>query len=123
MYVLSICLSDIPKEKIQVSEKNGKMYVNVIVTDRREPDKFGNDATVYMSQTKEEREAKADKEYIGQGQKKDDFKTVQGDHPFAQTTPTGGANDTGQQGDNSGKAKEDKTAEAQLAANSTDPPF
>lgn len=64
---ISICLSDIPKDKLKKAATNGKIYVNLIVAERREPDQFGNDLTVYVDQTKEEREAKTDKAYIGAG--------------------------------------------------------
>jgi len=63
---ISICLSDIPREKLKKAT-NGKIYVNLIVAERREPDQYGNDLTVYVDQTKEEREAKTDKAYVGAG--------------------------------------------------------
>lgn len=62
----SICLSDIPKEKIKAAS-NGKKYLNICIAERREPDQYGNTHTIYCSQEKEEREAKADKKYIGSG--------------------------------------------------------
>ncbi|EJW97740.1 hypothetical protein EVA_14146 [gut metagenome] len=37
----SICLSDIPKELIQVG-KNGKKYLNIYVNARREPSQWGH---------------------------------------------------------------------------------
>lgn len=61
-----ICLSDIPKDKIKRAE-NGKCYLNIQVAQRREVDHYGNTHTIYISQTKEEREAKENKTYIGQG--------------------------------------------------------
>lgn len=61
----SICLSDIPADKITVSEKNGKKYLNVNVWINDQPDSYGNIASVSVSQTKEEREAKVKKTYIG----------------------------------------------------------
>lgn len=63
---VSICVSDIPKERIKQAE-NGKKYINITVASRREADKFGNTHTVFMSQTKEEREAKEGRTYIGNG--------------------------------------------------------
>lgn len=63
---ISICLSDLPKEKMKRAP-NGKVYVNLIVAERREPDQYGNDITVYVDQTKEEREAKAERTYVGAG--------------------------------------------------------
>ena len=68
MYQISLCLSDLPKDKMK-KPANGKVYINLIVADRREPDQYGNDLTVFVSQSKEEREAKADKIYCGQGKK------------------------------------------------------
>jgi hypothetical protein len=51
---ISICLSDIPREKLKKAT-NGKIYVNLIVAERHKPDQFSNDLTVYVDQTKEER--------------------------------------------------------------------
>ncbi len=67
MINLSICLSDLPKEKITTSGKNGKKYLSIIVDERKEKDQYGNTHTVYVSQTKEEREAKQPKTYVGNG--------------------------------------------------------
>lgn len=64
---LSICLSDIPKDRMQKSEKNGKVYTNISVARRREVDQYGKTHTVYMNQSKEERDARADKIYVGNG--------------------------------------------------------
>jgi ACT domain-containing protein len=61
----SICLTDIPKEKITVSEKNGKKYLNIVIWINDEPDKYGNDASIQVSQLKEERESKQKAVYIG----------------------------------------------------------
>lgn len=62
----SICLSDILKEKIKVG-KDGRKYLNICIAERREPDMYGNTHTIYVSQTKEERDAKTEKCYIGSG--------------------------------------------------------
>ena len=43
---VSICLSDIPKEHIKKSDKNGKSYVNLIVGKLRESDGYGNTHSV-----------------------------------------------------------------------------
>jgi RNA recognition motif-containing protein len=61
----SICLSDIPKEKITTSEKNGKKYLNISVWINDEPDQYNNNGSIQVSQTKEEREAQSKKLYIG----------------------------------------------------------
>lgn len=66
MIILDICLSDIPKERITAA-KNGKKYCRMIVTEMRQPDNYGNSHTVYMGQSKEEREAKQPKVYVGKG--------------------------------------------------------
>lgn len=63
----SICLSNIPKDEHIKLGKDGKKYLNICIAERREPDKHGNTHTIYVSQTKEEREAKTDKKYIGSG--------------------------------------------------------
>lgn len=62
----SLCLSDIPKDKIRQG-KNGKLYLSITVAERREADSYGNTHTVYINQTKEERERKDKRQYIGQG--------------------------------------------------------
>ena len=63
---LSICLSDIPKDRIKLAD-NGKKYLNITVQDLREADEYGNTHSVYATQTKEEREAKEKRTYIGRG--------------------------------------------------------
>lgn len=66
MITLSICLSDLPKEKIQTAN-NGKKYINLVVDKRKDEGKYGETHTLYVSQSKEEREAKNDKKYVGSG--------------------------------------------------------
>lgn len=63
---IGICLSDIPKEKMKKAE-NGKLYVNLSVARRKEVDQYGQTHTVFVSQTKEERDAKADRSFVGSG--------------------------------------------------------
>lgn len=77
---ISICLSDIPKEAI-TEATNKKKYLSIIVDKRKETDKYGNDLTVYISQSEEERKAKKDKRYIGNG------KTVTFNKPTPEATP------------------------------------
>jgi len=67
MELISICLSDIPKSRIKKSETNGKFYVNLVVSERKERDQFDNDLAISMSKTKEEREEKADTIWVGSG--------------------------------------------------------
>ena len=64
---ISICLSDLPKESITTFEKNGKKYINLVVDEKKEPGQYGKTHSVYVSQSKEEREAKTAKVYVGHG--------------------------------------------------------
>ena len=59
----SINLNAIPKEKIFVGKK-GK-YQPITITLNDELDQFGNQGPVVVEQTKEERDAKAPKTYLG----------------------------------------------------------
>ena len=59
----SINLNDIPKDKIYVGKK-GK-YLPITITLNDELDQFGNQGPVVVEQTKEERDAKAAKTYLG----------------------------------------------------------
>ena len=59
----SINLNDIPKDKIYVGKK-GK-YLPITITLNDELDQFGNQGPVVVEQTKEEREAKTPKTYLG----------------------------------------------------------
>ncbi len=59
----SINLNDIPKDKIIIGKK-GK-YIPITITLNDEVDQFGNQGPVIADQTKEEREAKVAKTYLG----------------------------------------------------------
>ena len=59
----SINLNEIPKDKIYVGKK-GK-YLPITITLNDELDQFGNQGPVVVEQTKEERDAKAAKTYLG----------------------------------------------------------
>ena len=59
----SINLNEIPKDKIYVGKK-GK-YLPITITLNDEVDQFGNQGPVVIAQTKEEREAKVAKTYLG----------------------------------------------------------
>lgn len=68
---LSICVSDIPKDRL-LKHENGKVYMNLSTWDNDEPDKFGNDFSISMSPTKEEIEKrkageKVDRIFVGNG--------------------------------------------------------
>ena len=65
LYNGSICLSDIPKDKITTSEKNGKKYLNFNLWVNDEKDQYGNIGSINVSQTKDERLAKVPKVYFG----------------------------------------------------------
>lgn len=68
MVVINVCLSDIPGDKIFVSEKTGKEYVSLVVdSNYNGVDNYGNSHNVSISQSKEEREAKVKKIYVGNG--------------------------------------------------------
>lgn len=59
----SIDLNKIPKDKIIVGKK-GK-YLPMTVTINDEVDQYGNQGPVIVEQSKEDREAKVDKVYLG----------------------------------------------------------
>jgi hypothetical protein len=64
LYKLSICLSDIPKEALKVaSNGNAYCYCDLWIND--EKNQYGNIGTISITQTKEMRETKSPKEYIG----------------------------------------------------------
>ena len=59
----SIDLTKIPKDKI-IEGKKGK-YLPITITLNDELDQFGNSGPIVVQQSKEEREAKAAKVYLG----------------------------------------------------------
>lgn len=59
----SINLNNIDKSKI-INGKKGK-YLPITITLNDEVDQFGNNGPVIVAQTKEEREAKTEKVYLG----------------------------------------------------------
>ena len=59
----SIDLNKIPKDKIYIGKK-GK-YLPITITINDENDQFGNQGPVVVEQSKEEREAKSPKTYLG----------------------------------------------------------
>ena len=59
----SIDLTKIPKDKI-IEGKKGK-YLPITITINDELDNFGNNGPVVVQQTKDERDAKVDKVYLG----------------------------------------------------------
>ena len=59
----SLNLSEIPKDKVIVGKK-GK-YLPITITLNDELDQFGNNGPVVVQQSKEERDAKSEKVYLG----------------------------------------------------------
>ncbi len=59
----SIDLTKIPKDKI-INGKKGK-YLPITITINDELDNYGNNGPVTVQQTKEERDAKVEKVYLG----------------------------------------------------------
>lgn len=59
----SINLAAVPKEKI-INGKKGK-YLPITITLNDEVDPYGNQGPIIVDQSKEEREAKAEKTYLG----------------------------------------------------------
>jgi len=85
----SINLSAIPKDKI-IDGKKGK-YLPITITINNEVDQFGNQGPVIVSQTKEERDAKSEKVYLGNAQ------VVWTDGQFPQPAPREGQTSQPQQ--------------------------
>jgi len=80
----SLDLTKIEKSKI-IKGKKGS-YINVTMFINDEEDQYGNNASIIMSQTKEEREAKTPRVYLGNG------KTVGNNQPKAEESVIDGLN-------------------------------
>ena len=61
----SLRVDQLPKEKF-IAGKDGAVYVNLTMSVNDET-RFGNNTGIYVSQTQEEREAKKQKAYLGNG--------------------------------------------------------
>jgi hypothetical protein len=61
----SIRVDKLPKEKF-IAGKDGAVYLNLTMSVNDET-RFGNNASIYISQTKEENEAKKQRNYVGNG--------------------------------------------------------
>ena len=61
----SLRVDKLPKEKF-VAGKDGAVYINLTMSINDET-KFGNNAAVFVSQTKEENQEKKPKNYLGNG--------------------------------------------------------
>ena len=64
LYSGSICVSEIPKDKLTTA-KNGKLYINLDIWVNDTPDQYENIGSISVRQSKEEREAKSKKIYLG----------------------------------------------------------
>lgn len=62
----SICLDQIDESKVTIAQ-NGKRYLNISIVVNDKLDKFGKHVELSHSQTKEERDSKAKKKYLGSG--------------------------------------------------------
>lgn len=62
----SIDLNKIDKSRV-INGKNGAQYYNVVIILNDSVDQFNNDVSIQEGQTKEEREAKKPKKFIGNG--------------------------------------------------------
>tara|TARA_R110001599_G_scaffold80205_2_gene216862 strand:+ start:779 stop:1081 length:303 start_codon:yes stop_codon:yes gene_type:complete len=61
----SLRVDKLPKEKF-IAGKDGAVYVNLTMSLNDET-RYGNNASIYISQTKEENEAKKPRTYLGNG--------------------------------------------------------
>jgi len=73
---VSICLTDLEKKFLQKAE-NGKVYLNATITDRKEPDKFGNDLSIYYNQRKKNDGTRPAKAYVRGNIKSITFNTTE----------------------------------------------
>lgn len=78
----SINLNEIPKHKI-IDGKKGK-YLPITITLNNDPDNFGNQGPIVVEQSKEERDSKAAKVYLG------NVKVVWTDGKNVETAPVQG---------------------------------
>ena len=63
---LSLRVDQLPKEKF-VAGKDGKVYYNFTINVNDDANQFGQNVSAFDSQTKEERDVKKPKNYIGNG--------------------------------------------------------
>jgi len=71
----SIDLAKIDKSKIKVSDK-GQKFLNIDIWINDEPNQWGQNVSINIQQSKEERERKVKKVYIGNGKSMDQFATT-----------------------------------------------
>jgi len=93
----SIDLNKIDKLKIQSVDKqgnpfkNGAKYLNITISVNDEENQYGQDCSIQLEQTKEERTAKDPKVYLGNG--KTVWSSEQDQQPTSDTSPQGDADD------------------------------
>lgn len=63
---ISLCLSDLPRDHM-TKGNNGKLYMNLTIGIRREPDQWGRDLKVYVSPTRDDKAKQSPKVYVGGG--------------------------------------------------------
>ncbi|MFA5849970.1 MAG: hypothetical protein WC833_08805 [Bacteroidales bacterium] len=61
----SICLDDIPPAAVKQDQETKKRYLAFTASRMKQPDKYGNTHTIYVRQSKEEKERKVEKRYLG----------------------------------------------------------
>jgi hypothetical protein len=67
MFLFSICVDAIPPSHVKTG-KDGKVYLNnLILAKKKEVDQFGQDVTIFASQTKEQRDANEKRSFVGNG--------------------------------------------------------
>ena len=91
MIVIDICLTDIPKDAI-TEGKNGKKYLKLVLNKRKSEGKFGETHSLQLSQTKEQREAKAAPVYVGGGKEYQFSKSSENAPVKSQSTTSTGLN-------------------------------
>lgn len=84
---ISIDVSKLNKDRFYKGKKGTYASLDVWVSD--EPDQYGNDASVSESLSKEEREAKTKKNYVGSGKKLYGWSksTPSNDNPLSEEPP------------------------------------
>lgn len=63
---ISICLSDLPRTHMK-KVNNGKIYMNLTIGMRKEPDQWGRDLKVYVTPSADDKKNKSPKIYVGGG--------------------------------------------------------
>lgn len=67
MIKINIDLTQIAQAKKHRKAKNEHNYIDLIVTEMKQPDEYGNDLTIYISKTKDESDSGEPTIYVGKG--------------------------------------------------------